>query len=209
MWLFSFLFKGVGYQVHLHHVFFHSQAFTAGKASMQNSDGFLSRHLDIWPLVLPKAETEALLGLGEHENWASKAKELMAVVNSGSLGRAIFGFAVAQVLSLEVQCIVDKHTQNLCKEEVITTATVISHKNSCFAELQALPNIETLPEKRQKEFRYRGFPLHLKVSCLQDEVSWAFSAAIKGAAVDAGVLQPLAAEDPPNQKNNNSVVHVM
>ena len=134
--------------------------------------------------------------MGEEDSWARKAKELMAVVNSGSLGRAIFGFAVAQVLSHEVQCAIEKHIQKLFKEEVITTATVISHKNSCFAELQALPNIETLPDKRRKVFRYRGFPLHLKVSCLQGEVSWAFSAAVKGAAVDAGVLEPLAAEDP-------------
>lgn len=169
---------------------------------MQDSHSFLSRHLDIWPLVLPKAETEVLLSLGEEDSWASNAKELMAVVSSGSLGKAIFGFAVAQVLSHEVQCIIDKHTQELLKEEVVTTTTVIKHKNACFDDIQSLHNIETLPDKRLKVFRYRGFPLHLKVSCLQDEVSWAFSAAIKGAAVDAGVLQPLAAEDPPPTPNN-------
>ena len=164
---------------------------------MQNSDSFLSRHSDIWPLVLPKAETEILLSLAEEDSWANRAKELMAVVSSGSLGKAIFGFAVAQVLSHEVQSIIYKHIQQLLMEEVVTTASVIKHKNACFEELQALPNIDTLSDKRHKVFRYRGFPLHLKVSCLQDEVGWAFSAAIKGAAVDAGVLQPLAAEDPP------------
>jgi hypothetical protein len=58
-----------------------------------------------------------------------------------------------------------------------------------------IPNISSLPARRIVTFDYRGFRVPLKVSCLEEQVSLAFASAVKGIAVETGMLQPIFAEE--------------
>jgi hypothetical protein len=147
--------------------------------------------------VLPQAETQVLLELSEDDTWSTHAAELDAVVASGSLGKRLFGFAVVQTLGEAVALIIKGHVDKMLQQSIISQAVLIDGKRAATREVLAMRSLELLPEKRTVTCRYRGMPVPMKVTCVQDEISLTFACAIKGQAADAGDLEPVFAEEPP------------
>jgi len=61
--------------------------------------------------------------------------------------------------------------------------------------IEALPNLDLLPQRRTVELRYRGTPFECKVSSPLEELSLKLSCYIRGLAVEKGSLKPLWVED--------------
>jgi len=118
-------------------------------------------------------------------------------VASGSLGKRLFGFAVVQTLGEAVALIVKGHVDKMLQQSIISQAVLIDGKRAATRDVLAMRSLELLPEKRTVTCRYRGMPVPMKVTCVQDEISLTFACAIKGQAADAGDLEPVFAEEPP------------
>ena len=180
------------------------QAYTSSKSSHLGPAAFLKQHSKIWDLVLPQEETVALLALADDDSWSNHAQKLEAVVSSGALGRRLFGFAVVQTLGESVAAIIKTHVDLMLANEIITQAVVIEAKRAATKEVLAMKNLDMLPEKRNITCRYRSFPMPLKITCVQDEISLTFACALKSQAADAGDLESVFAEEPHDVGNFDS-----
>ena len=176
--------------------FFNPQAYATSRSSHLGPAAFLRQHSDVWDLVLPLSETSALLELSDEEAWSAHAAKLDAVVASGSLGKRLFGFAVAQTLGEGVAAGIARHVDQMLDQETITQAVLIESKRAATKDVLAMKNLEVLPEKRTMACHCRGMPVPMKITCVHDEISLMFACAIKGQAVDAGELEPVFAEEP-------------
>ena len=176
--------------------FFNPQAYATSKSSHLGPAALLRHRGDVWDLVLSLSETSALLELSDEEAWSSHAAKLEAVVASGSLGRRLFGFAVAQTLGEAMAACIAGHLNQMPGQETITQAVLIESKKAATKDVLAMRSLELLPEKRAITRRHRGMPMLMKITRVQGEISLTFACAIKGQAVDASELEPMFAEEP-------------
>ena len=167
---------------------------SVSKAGFGPAD-WLKSHSNVWPLVLPVAATGKLLALSEDESWNNVAKELKAVTESSLLGKRLFGFAAAKVVEEAVQVATKSSSEQLLALESIGVAEFNKVKSAALQELEALPGIDLLPERRAVIIEYRGWPVQLKVSCLAEQLDWCLMSALRGAAAAAKAIPLLPAEE--------------
>ena len=69
------------------------------------------------------------------------------------------------------------------------------HRNEAIIKCKELPGIELLTQRRHVDFKYRGYTVNIKVSCVEEQCNLAIACALKGLAVESGLLKPIFAED--------------
>ena len=69
------------------------------------------------------------------------------------------------------------------------------HRNEAISKCKELPGIELLTARRHVDFKYRGCTVNIKVSCVEEQCNLAIACALKGLAVESGLLKPIFAED--------------
>jgi hypothetical protein len=82
-----------------------------------------------------------------------------------------------------------------------------NHRNDAIARCKGLPSIDLLPPRRQVVFDYRGCSIGIKVACVEEQCNLAIACALKGLAVETGLLKPIFAEDT-GQTNSELNLHV-
>ena len=69
------------------------------------------------------------------------------------------------------------------------------HRNLAISKCKQLPGVELLAPRRQVDFKHRGCTVNIKVSCVEEQRNLAIACALKGLAVESGLLKPIFAED--------------
>jgi hypothetical protein len=69
------------------------------------------------------------------------------------------------------------------------------HRNEAINKCKELPGVDLLAQRRQVDFKYRGCTINIKVSCVEEQCNLAIACALKGLAVETGLLKPIFAED--------------
>eukprot|EP00971_Amphidinium_carterae_P327310 6458595-Amphidinium_carterae.1 len=158
-------------------------------------EGFLASVGGLWELVLPKASVQTLLTMPATASWDEYKSELYDVVASGSLGRQLFSFAVADMVALSVSELMAKMRAELYSLSSVTVDAVTKLRKKYGDELEQLPQLDTLKHPREVSIVYRDHTMRLSVSSEYDELALVVAAAVKSVAVDCGQLTSLPAED--------------
>ena len=172
-----------------------TEAYSTFRASMKGPAEWLESNLDLWPLVLPEAETRMLMEASSDSSWLQLSDEIQKVVDSGPLGTRLFGFAYKLILGELVEEAICKHVRAMLKKTPIKEEAFVESMKQAKLAVADISGVEALPERRQIEVRYRGWPISLKIQCLADEVSFRHAAALRELAVESGDLLPLACEE--------------
>ena len=150
-------------------------------------------NMDLVLLVLP-VEVQQLVG---HTGTSlDKEQEVSKVVVSCELGRSLFGFAIGQCLSNQLDKVAKVAIDKLMQQEEISASDVEQSKRTLALELQALPGMNELPEKIEIQATYRGRDLRLKAGSITEQVDLMFAVASKGrAAQNCDLVNLLCEED--------------
>ncbi|CAE8612880.1 unnamed protein product [Polarella glacialis] len=159
-----------------------------GKALNRRS--FLEVRSDVWPLVLPKDDTECIMA---HEGaWADVQSSLVQVTMSSRLGAELFGLCCSQVLAENVDKVVSAGIATLF-ENPITKIRFENSKRKVLEQLAQSP-LNGLPEKRAIELQYRGTCFPSRITCLGDQVEQMYDVALKSHAAGHGLIPALFCE---------------
>lgn len=173
----------------------HCQAYSKYRCSRKGPAEWLDGNAELWKVVLPVAETQALLELPADSQWKPHFSQIQKVVGSGSLGMKLFGFALQVVIGEVVEETITKTIAPFLLQETFSTDDYTLATARCLEAVMAIENIDTLPDRRTIIVRYRKWPVQIKVNCVQDEVAFRLAAAVRGQAVETGALQLLMCED--------------
>ena len=83
----------------------------------------------------------------------------------------------------------------MCVYKLLPLQAIRAARSGAIEHCQDLPNSNCLPAKRVVNFKYRTFNIPIKVTCIQEQCSLAVACAVKGAAVEVGLLKPIFAEE--------------
>ena len=93
-----------------------------------------------------------------------------------------------------VQVLVESYVAKLYDMTVISPSKVSELKRALDEELQNIPNLHILAEKRNVQLQYREYEIESRVTSLADFVYQSFQVAIKAVASDSGDLMCMPAE---------------
>ena len=165
------------------------------KGAGQKPTAFLKKHETEYPLVLPEKDVQAVLQCTTC--FTEVSDELHRLAAGSTIGYRLFSFAVKQVLGEQVQeKIKTAIAVNLDKANlVISVEDILKTKRQAISTIDELPNIASLQDRRDFKFRYRGFPVPGKCTCIGDQVDICIWSFLNGLAVNRGLLSPLLGED--------------
>ena len=153
---------------------------------------FVKKHRAWCGLVLPLESADILfLNCG---SWAASQQHVIAVVHSSDLGKAMFGFAVEEILGALVKKEVQQFIDELLALDEITTEIVKTTRKELLKDLMNREGMAYLSAHREIEISYRGVALAMLVSSLSDEVDMRLAAALRAEALRLGMLPGLACE---------------
>ena len=121
---------------------------------------FLEIHKAITHLVLDMTAVQKLLS--EETSWLNVASPLNAVVKSSTLGRRMFSFGLEKVLGQQLRDVINTAVETLWGEGEVTMHGILDTKQKALKAIQAIENINLLPERRLVDMMYRGVHFMLK-----------------------------------------------
>ena len=132
----------------------------------------------------------------DHEgDWIEQEQQLINVVASSGIGRAMFSFAIDHILGSMVQHAADDAIQKLLKKKQIMKAEYQTALKDALKLIQSKPGMDHLPDKRIIDISYRKVAFHIRVNSVLEELECRFGSALKEVAVLCGDLEPLMCED--------------
>ena len=143
---------------------------------------------------MPVGDVNAVVDLKDKSQFGDVADQLFNVVDSSVLGEKMFGWASKHVLGERVEKIVKDETKRLGTREAISQGDFRTALQECVQKLEAVKGVADLPEKRCIKIVYRGWSLETVVSSLTQQAETHFMIALRGWAVEAGLLDALPGE---------------
>jgi hypothetical protein len=134
--------------------------------------------------------------LGCKSEWIEVAKELLEVVGSCALGRAVFGPAAEALKHHRVKVTIEAALADLAKRKGELTKVIMKAGKINFVEALTAGGVdphENFP-KRSVLVGYRGFMIELPVNSWLEYFSLSMSAFVKGIGVETGLLEPMFVE---------------
>ena len=146
-------------------------------------------------LLIPPEEMDLCCAVPPGGSWEPVAQSLYAVVNSCETGMCVFGFAVKKMHSGKTTKFIKQCVEGLLSND-IADADVEANR-ALFLDLMKQHNID--PNEASSAYKvkndYRGIVLTSTVRSPLDEYVTAREVAVRGLAVDAGVLSPMSCEN--------------
>lgn len=109
------------------------------------------------------------------------------------MGTQLFSYAVVKTLSTQVARKINHEVAKITQQK-ITRESVNKLRVNLLAQVEAMPNIASLPPRRVVDVTYRGKTFSSKVNSFSQQVSLSVAAAWKGKAVAETTLVPHWAE---------------
>lgn len=168
------------------------QAHIKAKSNAVKPTVFLEIHKDIWPIVLPLDSVSKVMA--ETHLWEKVEADLQRVINSSSLGKRLFSFAVQHMLSQIVSKKMSQAVDEVWKLPEVTLASIREQKRDILEALEMEDNIDLMPARRELQMMYRGVPVQVKVSSMAEQFDLLVAARAKGEACALGTLVGLFCE---------------
>ena len=154
----------------------------------------IATHRSITSLLIPLADIDRLLSV--QGSWEGSEIPLARVVQSPRLGALLFGSACTSVIGAALDRIVGIGAESMFEiDRPVSLGDIVLLKRECMRQWHESHGALAISEKRVVTVVYRGVQLPLKVTSLLDEADIRCWAAIKTAAVNAGLLTPLFLEN--------------
>ena len=157
-------------------------------------ESWLEANRELWAMVMPVAATNQVMAHPVGEPWAKRREELVAIQALSLLGRRLLAWAAIESLEQSLDQAIESSVAALMQESVIDDSVLRKHVKQCKAEVDALPGLESLAERRDVTVKYRTFKIELPVKSMAEHIDWACRAAVRGRAAESGCLQALVGE---------------
>ena len=148
----------------------------------------------IWENVMPVGDVTAVVDLNEKSNFGAVSDELLNIVESSLLGDKMFGWATKYVLNDLISKILHEETEKFAQKESISVGEFTEFVQKTVAKVQDIKGVQDLPDKRTVVVSYRGWEMETSVSSLAQQVETQLMIAVRGWAVEAGMLDALPGE---------------
>jgi hypothetical protein len=166
-----------------------------GKGNSTKPGKFIMNNEPAIYLLLPEDACNAVKVVAD-DNFAGCQQQLMEVVSSSDTGMSMFGFAVERVIANTVETAIRAEAAKLrTRVGVLTTEALENAKIECLEQVQKLPGVDFLPEKRSPSVQYRSRTYQVQIKGIWMNVDVAFECEWKTMAVSSGDLAGLYCED--------------
>eukprot|EP00971_Amphidinium_carterae_P240338 4771412-Amphidinium_carterae.1 len=145
-------------------------------------------------MVLPPTDVNRVLAVKESEGWSSVAISMRSILYSSSLGQKLFSDAASTVIRQDVDGVMARAQCEVKSAESITSDMLMNLKAKFYAELVDLRHLSLVPCRHEAKIAFNGLQVPIAVSCFEQHLGYAVSAAVKEVAVQHGLLPALPGE---------------
>eukprot|EP00971_Amphidinium_carterae_P343577 6483394-Amphidinium_carterae.2 len=172
-----------------------NEAWCKARSGSYGPRDWLLGHRRLWEIILPVTHVNAILGAEDSIVWTDHAESIDIIVKSCYLGEALFGFCLPQVLGALIEIELEKVKREIAKCETLDEATYLTFKTTAKAQVRAIGNISSLPERRQVRVQYRNWPVQLWVKSVEEQIDIALHSYVRGVLCHLDYIPALPGED--------------
>eukprot|EP00971_Amphidinium_carterae_P076354 1507678-Amphidinium_carterae.1 len=170
------------------------EVWLRSKCPSNRPQTWLEGHRREWQLLLPIAAVDKIMEAGESIHWPDYKTEVSTLLRCSELGRHVFGFVMVQITEALVKDTIDKHINTLRARSSLTESDVVTCRNSIKTELEGVPGIAELGERRQISLSYRGWVIQASTKSLEEQVAMSVHSVLRGWLSQLELIPRLPAE---------------
>eukprot|EP00971_Amphidinium_carterae_P340827 6479322-Amphidinium_carterae.1 len=169
------------------------EAFRVAQKCKIGALGFLQQNSDVWPLVLPVAETKVLMELKENDSLYDVQDTLQRLIQL-PVGQKLFGWLWKTVARQAMKKHVSDELTRLAALDTVTEAEINESQASVMMSLESFSDLPEMSAKRVVEVVYGSLTVKVEVKSLLSELIVHYAAFVKSSAVRAGTLRAFGPE---------------
>eukprot|EP00971_Amphidinium_carterae_P015807 312256-Amphidinium_carterae.2 len=171
------------------------KAWQKSKGATCGPAEWLQRNRRMWELLLPvTAVDEILTDTATEIDWDTHTERIQEIVQSAWLGKALFGFALPQIIRKKIHETLRVAVAALAALETIDEEKYLQARVDAKAKVKAIEDLSTLPERREIVVDYRGWPLKTWVKSIEEECELTFACHLRAWATQLSLLPSLPGE---------------
>eukprot|EP00971_Amphidinium_carterae_P138350 2741462-Amphidinium_carterae.1 len=155
---------------------------------------FLSVHDDVVYTCLCRADVQKVVGVGENECLSTVASELRLLWSSGRFAKLLLAAPMRQIVSTELEKIVEEGKQELVKAKTVTDSIVTGVYAKVDSAIKSNSAMTLLDGRREVEMVYNGIKFSMQSRTAAHTAEMKIELAIRESATLGGVLPYLLGE---------------
>eukprot|EP00971_Amphidinium_carterae_P121882 2413541-Amphidinium_carterae.1 len=144
-------------------------------------------------LVLSIEQLEKVFKLEHDADVLTVADELEHLVRTRT-GRALTGSLWKQCVEAQLRVILDKKRKEMLTKPKLDSATLTELKRTTLAEVEQIPELNVLPDRRNFQLQYMGVLIEVQIRCLSEHIELFLECVARTVAQQQGKLTNLPAQ---------------